>query len=99
MSIPTTSPRHHETDALQKSLETSKIVRAGSLTPLERLRSGADLYDEGLRWLAFAIRGENPGFTPEQVDAEIQRRKMIIRRIDDHGLYQPCGMAECDGEV
>ena len=59
----------------------------------------ADLYDEGMRWLMFAIRAENPGFTLEEVDAEIERRKKIVRRIDDNGLYRSCGLAETDGEV
>ncbi len=82
--------------ALQQAIERSKIGRADDLTPAEKFRAGADLYDEGMRWLTFAIRAENPDFTPEQVDTEIERRKQIIRRIDDHGLYRKCGLAESD---
>ena len=88
-----------EIRAQQKSLERSKVQRADALTSLERLRLGADLYDEGIRWLTIAIRSENPTFTSEQVDAEIERRKKIVRRIDDSGLFEQCGMAETDGEV
>ena len=51
-----------------------------------------------MRWLTLAIRAENPEFSPEQIDAEIERRKAIIRRIDDNGLYQDCGMAETHDE-
>ena len=83
----------------QKEIDQSKVLRADALTPLERLRLGAELYDEGMRWLTFAIRGENPDFTLEQVDAEIERRRKIVRRIDDSGLYQQCGLAETDGEI
>ncbi|MDA1230759.1 MAG: hypothetical protein O2856_08295 [Planctomycetota bacterium] len=84
--------------ALQNSIAKSKIARSQSLTDVERLRGGADLYDEGMRWLTLAIRGENPEFTPEQVDAEIERRKAIVRRIDENGLYKDCGMAETHDE-
>lgn len=86
------------TRALQDSIARSKIDRSHSLTDAERLRGGADLYDEGMRWLTLAIRAENPEFSPEQIDAEIERRKAIIRRIDDNGLYQDCGMAETHDE-
>ena len=85
-----------ELSDLQKSIQRTKIARATASTSYERLRAGADLYDEGMQWLIFAVRGQNPGFTPEQVDAEIERRKKIIRRIDDNGIYKPCGNAESD---
>lgn len=84
--------------ALQKSLEQSRIDRAASLSDEDKLRGGADLYDEGMRWLMFAIRAENPDFSAEQVDAEIERRKKIVRKIDDSGRYQPCGVAETNGD-
>ena len=84
--------------ALQNSIARSKIDRSQSLTDAERLRAGADWYDEGMRWLTLTIRGENPEFTPEQIDAEIERRKAIVRRIDDNGLYSDCGMAETHDE-
>lgn len=89
---------NHTTRALQDSIARSKIDRSQSLTDVERLRGGADLYDEGMRWLTMAIRAENPDFSVEQIDAEIERRKEIVRRIDDHGLYRNCGMAETDVE-
>ena len=85
------STEEAERKALQRSIEKSKIERAHSLSDYERLRGGADLYDEGMQWLTFAIRAENPEFTPEQVDAEIERRKRIVKRIDDAGLFQSCG--------
>lgn len=83
---------------LQNSIARSRIDRSQSLTDVERLRGGADLYDEGMRWLTLAIRAENPEFSAEQIDAEIERRKAIVRRIDDNGLYRNCGMAETHGE-
>ena len=71
------SPEEAERKALQRSIEKSKIERAKLLTPLERLRGGADLYDDGMRWLKIAIVADNPHFTAEQVSAEIERRKQI----------------------
>ena len=55
------------------------------------LRAGADLYDEGMRWLTLTIRAENPEFTPEQIEAEIERRIAIIRRFDDNGRRHGAG--------
>ena len=92
----TMSSEDAEMKDLQRSIEKSKIERAKLLTPLERFRGGADLYDEGIQWLTFAIRAENPKFTPEQVDAEIERRKRIVKRIDDAGLFKPCGTVSAD---
>ena len=84
---------------LQTSIERSKIDRANSLTFEERLRAGAELYDEGMRWMSLMIRADNPTYDDEQIDAEIERRKKIVRKIDDCGMYQPCGMAEIDDKI
>ena len=96
----TMSSEDAEMKALQRSIEKSKIERAKLLTPLERFRGGADLYDEGMQWLTFAIRAsfKNPEFTPEQVDAEIERRKRIVKRIDDAGLFKPCGTVSANDQ-
>ena len=85
--------------ALKASVERTKLLRGMSLSDAEKFREGADLYDEGMRWLDFAIRAENPTFTDDEVDVEMERRKKIIRQIDDGGHYRPCGMAESDDEV
>lgn len=88
----------HDILELQNSIARSRIDRSQSLTDVKRLRGGADLYDEGMLWLTLAIRAENPEFSAEQIDAEIERRKAIVRRIDDNGLYKNCGMAETHDE-
>ena len=88
----------HDVLELQNSIARSRIDRSQSLTDVERLRGGADLYDEGMRWLTLVIRAENPEFSAEQIDAEIERIKAIIRRIDDTGLYKNYGMAETHDE-
>ena len=81
-----------EIQAQQKASERSKIERAEDLSIGEKLRMGADLYDEGMKWMILLIKAENPSYTDQQVDAEIERRKRIVRQIDEHGLYQPCGV-------
>ncbi len=86
--MPTKDPEIAE---LQISIEQSKLTRAGTLTVAERLRMGADLHDEGMRWMVQIIKAENPDFDEQQIDAEVERRKRIKRRIDDSGLYQSCG--------
>ena len=83
--------------ALQHSIAQSKAVRANELTDAERLRGGADLYDEGMRWLTAAILAENPGFSDAEIDAELERRKAIVRRIDDNGMFKPITATKTDG--
>ncbi len=82
-----------EISELQSSIEQSKLTRAETLSVSERLRMGADLYDEGMRWMVQIIKAENPEFDDQQVDAEVERRKRIKRRIDESGRYRPCGKA------
>ncbi len=55
----------------------------------EKLRMGADLYDEGIRWLRQLIKAENPEFSDEQISQELDRRRAIARRIDDAGRFRP----------
>ena len=81
---------------LQTSIEQSKLTRAGSLSISEKLRLGADLHDEGMRWMIQFIKAENSEFDELQIDAEIERRKRIKRRIDEAGLYEPCGAVNPD---
>lgn len=75
---------------LQQQIERSKIERARRLTAEERFRAGADLFDDGMKWMRGCIRGLHPEWSEEQVQAEVDRRKRISRKIDDAGLYVPC---------
>ena len=77
-----------EIKKLQDSIQRSKVQRAEPLTFGERFRAGADLYDEGMRWMRSMIEAENPDWTAEQVEQEIDRRKRIAKKIDDAGLFQ-----------
>ena len=80
-----------ETRDLQRSIQASKVARAAALSEAEKLRMGADLYDDGMRWLTQVIRAQAPGCTDRELDAEIERRKRIARQIDEAALFQSCG--------
>lgn len=77
-----------ETKQLQDSIQRSKVERAKALTFEQRFRAGADLFDEGMRWMRGMIESQNPAWSADEVDAEIQRRKAIRRKVDDAGLYR-----------
>ena len=74
---------------LQASIDQSNIRRATELSILEKLKLGADLYDDGIRWLKQIIRAEQPSLCDEQVSEELDRRKAIKRRVEEEGLFQP----------
>jgi hypothetical protein len=56
----------------------------------EKFRLGADLFDEQMRWLKQIIQAERPEWNAEQIDAEIDRRKAIKRKVEEKGIFQPC---------
>ena len=74
---------------LKSSIDQSNLRRAAELSMPEKFRLGADLYDEGIRWLKQIIRAEQPSFCDEQVSEELDRRKAIKRRVEEEGLFQP----------
>lgn len=73
---------------LQSSIDQSTIRRAAELSLADKLRLGADLFDDGIRWLRQIIHAEQPNLSEEQVDQEIDRRRAIKRQIDEQGIYQ-----------
>ncbi|MFN9416215.1 MAG: hypothetical protein ACK578_01780 [Pirellula sp.] len=74
---------------LQASIDQSNIRRAAELSIPEKLKLGADLYDDGIRWLKQIIRAEQPSLCDERVSEELDRRKAIKRRGEEEGLFQP----------
>jgi hypothetical protein len=74
---------------LQASIEQSNLRRAADLSIPEKLKLGADLYDDGIRWLKQIIKAEQPDLSEEQVSEELDRRKAIKRRVEEAGLFQP----------
>lgn len=72
----------------KKEIQQRKVSKSRNLSFTQRMKDGADLFDEGMRWMREFIKSENPEFTEEQVRSEILRRKRIRRRIDDAGFYR-----------
>ncbi|MFM8573017.1 MAG: hypothetical protein ACKOAU_15590 [Pirellula sp.] len=74
---------------LKSSIDQSNLRRAGELSMPEKFRLGADLYDDGIRWLKQIIKAEQPDLSDEQVSEELDRRKAIKRRVEEEGLFRP----------
>jgi len=58
-----TPPMGHaqnEERQLQNAIDQSNLRRANELSIAEKLKLGADLYDDGIRWLKQIIRAEQP---------------------------------------
>jgi hypothetical protein len=88
-SVPCSSPAIERMLQLQASIDQSNLRRAEELSIPEKLKLGADLYDDGIRWLKQIIRAEQPSLCDEQVSEELDRRKAIKRRVEEEGLFQP----------
>ncbi len=73
---------------LQSSIDQSILRRAAELTMADKLRLGADLFDDGIRWLRQIIKAEQPNLSEDQVDQEIDRRRAIKRQVDEQGFFQ-----------
>jgi hypothetical protein len=75
---------------IQFLIDQSNLRRAAELSMAEKLKLGADLYDNGIRWLKKIIKAEQPDWSDEQVNEELDRRKAIKRRVEEEGLFRPC---------
>lgn len=84
------SESEREIRELQCLIDQLNLRRAAELSMAEKLKLGADLYDDGIRWLKQIIRAEQPDLCDEQLDEELDRRKAIKRRVEEAGLFQPC---------
>ncbi len=88
-----------EVRRMQNAIDESNLRRANELSMPEKLKLGADLYDDGIRWLKQIIRAEQPDFNDEQVNEELDRRRAIKRRVEEAGLFQPYLEDSLIGEV
>ena len=98
-SVEEHSASEREIRDLQASIEQSNLRRAADLSITEKLKLGADLYDDGVRWLKQIIKAEQPDLSDEQVSEELDRRKAIKRRVEEAGLFQPYLEGLVIGEV
>ena len=81
--------KERELNIEKKEIQQRKVAKSRNLSFTQRMKDGADLFDDGMRWMRELIKSENPEFNEEQVSNEILRRKKIRRRIDDAGFYRP----------
>jgi hypothetical protein len=79
----------NERSQLQKAIDQSNLRRANELSLAEKFKLGADLYDDGIRWLKQIIRAEQPSLCDEQVSEELDRRRAIKKRAEEEGLFRP----------
>ena len=82
------SAAEREIRLLQTSVDQSNLRRAAQLSMAEKFKLGADLYDDGIRWLKQIIKAEQPNLSDEQVNQEVDRRKAIKRRVEEAGLFR-----------
>ena len=79
-----------ESTNLQHSIHRAKLDRSATLSLEQRLREGADLFDDSMRWIRSLIQAQHPEYSAQDIEREIERRKQISKRIDDAGLYRTC---------
>ncbi len=82
------SESEREIHELQTSIDQSNLRRAAELSMAEKFKLGADLYDDGIRWLKQIIKAEQPDLSNEQLSHELDRRKAIKRRVEEAGLVR-----------
>lgn len=101
MSEPLKPQSIHERDIreLQAAIDQSNRRRAACMTMADKLKLGADLYDDGIRWLKMIIKAEQPGISDEQVDRELDRRRSTMRRVEEAGFFLPYEEDESVGQI
>ena len=80
-----------EIKALQDSIFLNKVARARKTEMSQRILDGVQLYDDVRARMLGGVRSQFPQYTEDEVQRELRRRLIIIRRIKDAGLYQPAG--------
>jgi hypothetical protein len=84
---------------LQIAIDQSNVRRATELSLTEKFRLGADLYDDGIRWMKKLLIAQKPEWTSEQIEAELDRRRMIKRRIEEAGIIRTISERDSLGDV
>lgn len=93
MGFPTNSELSHLDDThemtikeiheLQALIDQSNRGRATELSMAEKFKLGADLYDDGIRWLKQIIKAEQPDLGDEQINQEL-----VKRRVEEAGRFR-----------
>ncbi len=87
-SVPKSFPELENIRPLQAAIDQSNLRRAAELSMADKFKLGADLYDDGIRWLKQIIKAERPDYTAEQVNEELDRRRAIKRQVEEAGIFR-----------
>lgn len=84
---------------LQTAINQSNVRRAAELSLAEKFRLGADLYDDGIRWMKELLIAQKPEWTPDQIELELDRRRLIKRRVEEAGIIRTFVEKDSLGDV
>jgi hypothetical protein len=84
---------------LQTAINQSNVRRAAELSLAEKFRLGADLYDDGIRWMKELLIAQKPEWTSEQIELELDRRRLIKRRVEEAGIIRTFVEKDSLGDV
>ena len=77
------------TQTLIDSIYSERVKRAQAAVPADKLMDGFLLFEESRRWALAGIRAEFPEIDSAQAEQIFCDRLNLLRRRDEHGLYQP----------
>jgi hypothetical protein len=78
-----------EIDRLADAIFRDKVLRARAEDPAEKFLDGIRLFESALEFTRAGVAAEL-GTTDEAAIAEgVQRRFDRVRKLEEHGLYQP----------
>ncbi|MES2996906.1 MAG: hypothetical protein V4733_08860 [Verrucomicrobiota bacterium] len=83
------NPHDHPTALkdLQDSIYREKVLRARSMTPVERFDSGFELTNEVYERMLFGAMWQTKVATRAEGMCEVARRMERLRKVHDHGRY------------
>ena len=73
---------------LMDAVFRDKVRWARMETPERKFMDGLELFEVALKRMRAGVHSEFPTYTPEQIEAEVNRRIKRIRQIEEHGLYR-----------
>ena len=78
-----------ETDALAAAIYRDRVLRAREEDPGEKFMDGFRLFEASLAFMKMGVEAELGTSDPEAVMRGVQQRFDTVRKMREHGLYQP----------
>ena len=79
----------NEFQPLMDDIFREKVLRArASKREGELSLDGFDLFEFAHDWMRDGLRSDRPEASEAEIDAEVQRRMAIKRRLDERGIYR-----------